>query len=98
MLERLEGREVPAVATFTGADFAVDPEGKWSNANNWLNNVKPNNGDDVLFAQAAANHASRMDIAGLSLNKLTLDTLYTGTLELANNLQVGTASTTPAAR
>ena len=73
MLELLEARVVPATRTFTGADFAADPQGLWSNPNNWANNAPPVNGDDVLIDASAANRSSTMNLLNLTLNSLTLD-------------------------
>jgi hypothetical protein len=88
-LEALEDRLALAEVTFTGADFALDPLGHWSNPNNWLGGAVAQAGDDVDIGAAAANRASTQDIANLSLKTLTLDAGFgNGFLDVPQNLTV----------
>jgi hypothetical protein len=67
------GTALAASETWTGGDCpAVNCF--WSNPNNWLSNVIPTNGDDVIIDNAAiANQTDSPidDIAGLSLTSIT---------------------------
>jgi autotransporter-associated beta strand protein len=49
-LDRLESRLAPAVATWDGAGANAN----WTTAANWVGNVAPNPGDDLVFPSGAA--------------------------------------------
>src|SRR5437868_2883937 len=49
-LEQLEGREVPATATLDGGG----PTNNWSERANWVGDVAPVGGEDLVFPVGAA--------------------------------------------
>ncbi len=75
-LEILEVRVVPSTSTWTGLDAATSTN--WSDANNWLGDIAPAAGDDLIFPSGASSLASNNDIgAGVAYGALTIaDTGY----------------------
>ena len=54
-LDRLETRLAPAVATWDGGG----PDNNWTTAANWVGDVAPQPGDDLVFPQGAARLTSK---------------------------------------
>src|SRR5437899_804929 len=59
-LERLEDRTVPAVATWDGGGA----DNHWTTAANWVGDVAPQPGDDLVFPSGAAQLATVNDFPG----------------------------------
>ncbi len=81
-VEVLEIRVTPSVSTWSGAS-TVDTN--WSDANNWVGDVAPLAGDDLVFPAGAASLSSTNDFpAGTSFSSLTINSAgYTiGGLEI----------------
>jgi autotransporter-associated beta strand protein len=68
VLESLEDRAVPALITWTGGGA----NNAWTNPANWVANVAPSPGDDLLFPAGAARFSNTNDFgAGTSFRSLT---------------------------
>src|SRR5262249_19820395 len=67
-LESLEIRITPTTRTWLGVDG-----NNWSDALNWVGNVAPSPGDDLVFAASAANsHPSNDFAAGTTFGSITI--------------------------
>ena len=88
-LESLEDRTLLSTFTWTGADAGTNPG--WSDAGNWLKDgnttaTAPGVSDDVVFDSGTK--SSQLDTA-FTVQSVTIDSGYTGTLDLNADLTVG---------
>src|SRR5262245_26662313 len=69
-LEALERREAPATRVWSGASLV---DSNWTTAANWVGNVAPSPGDDLIFLSGAARLNNTNNFAaGTSFGSLTL--------------------------
>jgi autotransporter-associated beta strand protein len=73
-LETLEDRLVPSVAVWDGGSLDSN---HWSDELNWVGDVAPGPGDDLVFAAAAGQFTAVNDFAaGTSFHSITVDAGY----------------------
>jgi hypothetical protein len=82
-LDRLETRIAPAVATWDGGGG----DNHWTTAANWVGDVAPNPGDDLLFPGGAAQFANVNDFAaGTAFHSIAIsDVTFTPRYMLTGN-------------
>ena len=69
---RLEDRLTPAIATWDGGGA----NNNWTTAANWVGDVAPNAGDDLVFPDGIAQHVTVNDFAaGTQFGRLTVNGL-----------------------
>ncbi len=93
-LEILEVRVVPSgTSTWTGHDAATSTN--WSDANNWMGDIAPAAGDDLIFEQGPSSLISNNDLAaGIVYGKLTVaDTGYSITGNAASFTSIDASQT-----
>src|SRR5213593_207013 len=92
-LDRLESRLAPAVATWDGGGA----DNKWTTAANWVGDVAPHAGDDLVFPAGAARLANVNDFpAGTAIRSIAVRAagyqLTGNAIGLAAGLSVDVAS------
>jgi len=95
-LDRLETRLAPAVATWDGGGA----DNHWTTAANWVGDIAPNPGDDLVFPASAAQKVNVNDFQnGLSVGHLAVNgfnyQISGNSIGLTNGLSVDAGAGTP---
>ena len=93
MIEGLESRQLLAVAIWDGEHS----DGQWQTPANWVGDVVPNSGDDLVFPASATSRNSINNIIGFHASSITIEgddyQIFGHAIDLSGNLLVeGTGS------